>query len=55
MIVKETIMGYKPRDHPLEQRIFQSTRSIAISVVKPSSGTACVGWGDADKTRVVAS
>ena len=35
---------------PLEQRNFQSTRSNANSVVKASSGTARVGWGDSDKT-----
>ena len=38
--------------HPLEKRNFQCTRSNANSVVKASSGTARVGWGDADKTPV---
>ena len=38
--------------HPLEKRNFQSTRSNANSVVKASSGTARVGWGDADKIPV---
>ena len=38
--------------HPLEQRNFQSTRSNANSVVKASSGTVRVGWGDSDKIPV---
>ena len=37
--------------HPLEQRNFQLS-SNANSVVKSSSGTARVGWGDADKIPV---
>ena len=37
---------------PLEKRNFQCTRSNANSVVKASSGTDRVGWGDADKTPV---